>query len=749
MGIITKLESGGLPSNLGTRPQIMTVNPQGPMTQVFNDYVFRKSSGEFYESLREGIPIIDAAIRRLISLNGTIKIIGDNAAIVKELEDFCLAVPVNDTQKGIHAFLENFSNETFEQGFSISEFVATKDLKDISGLRVADSKQIIYRRNKAGKAEPWYRYSNVGMYGPVYKDPAQLVDKILNAPYGYMVPYDGWNEVKLNPSNVFYNSINNENSDPYGVSIMRSMEFVSQILMTIQNSIKSNYERYGDPSYHMHYTSSKGGDDTKYQAQRVAMEEAFVTVIDAKRRGRSGDFTTAGSKDSTVDIKVIGADNQVLESEIPLRHVLEQIVAKTNLPSWMLGLYWSTTERMATLEIEAALQDAKIRQLAMYPEFIRLFSTYLSMRGHKWKTITTSIDKPGDWGFVFETPNLRDMVAKAQARFLNAQADMYDSQYGPGAEGAQGSYSGKSYRGHQARIILKESAKGSTSSHGACGCPKKHTQDGLLNRCKENTRRIPYPELDEVEREYEADLVEETDKLQDRIFDILKLTDTVVKSIGRGSYPAKVSRGKQEEPPAIEPFTFTEEQRAAVYAAIAVFTQSWNPATDPDEILDWHYGRSYSLGLLRAAESLGTDQPVLNIINNSKIYEGLVKDGFTLVKKGTTREITTKVIAEMEAQMLAGTNSRHVADVLSKVFDNANDNWERLARSEMAMAAETAKIDEFKAEGVDKMHYYAAFDACPICLPLEGDYDINDVPLPVRDTHPRCYCTLGPVVTEG
>ena len=293
------------------------------------------------------------------------------------------------------------------------------------------------------------------------------------------------------------------------------------------------------------------------------MEEAFITVIDAKRRGRSGDFVTAGSKDSEVNIKVIGADNMIIESEIPLRHVLEQIVSKTNLPSWMLGLYWSTTERMATLEIESALQDAKIRQLAMYPEFIRLFSTYLTMRGHKWKTVTTSIDKPGDWGFVFETPNLRDMVAKAQARFLNAQADMYDNQYGSGAEGAEGSYSGKSHRGTKSPLILRGYAyKGRTSSHETCSCHKGHTKEGHFSSCKENTRRIPYPELDQVEREYEADLVEETGKLQDIIFDILKLTDNVVKSIGRGSYPAKVSRRKQEEPPAVEPFTFTEEQRA-------------------------------------------------------------------------------------------------------------------------------------------------------------------------------------------
>lgn len=744
MGIITRLESGSLPSNLGTRPQIMTVNPQGPMTQTFNNYVFRKSSGEFYESLREGIPIIDAAIRRLISLNGTIKIIGDNAAIVKELEDFCMAVPVNDTQKGIHAFLENFSNETFEQGFSISEFVATKDLKDISGLRVADSKQIIYRRNKAGKAEPWYRYSNTGIYGPVYKDPSQLVDKILNAPYGYTVPYDGWNEVKLNPSNVFYNSINNENSDPYGVSIIRSMEFVSQILMTIQNSMKSNFERFGDPSYHMHYKSSKGGDDAKYEVQRQAMEEAFVTVIDAKRHGRSGDFVTAGSKDSEVNIKVIGSDNKIIDAKIPLRHVLEQLVAKTNLPAWMLGLYWSTTERMATLEIEAALQDAKIRQLAMYPEFLRLFSTYLAMRGHKWKTVTTSIDKPGDWGFVFEIPNLRDMEARARANFLDAQAEMVRGQAAPA-----GRPSGKSHRAPGTPLIVRGSAyKGRTSSHGDCGCHKGHKQDKSLSNCKENTCRILYPELDEVGREYEADLVEGTGELQDIIFDILKLKDNVVKTTGRGSYPVKVSRGKNEEPPTIELFTFTEEQRAAVYVAIDVFIQSWSPATDPDEILDLYYGRSYSLGLLRAAESLGTEQPVLNIINNSKIYDGLVRDGFKLIKKDTTREITTKVIIEIEAQMLAGTNSTHVAYVLSKVFDNANDNWEQLARLEIAMVAEMATIDEFKAEGKKRMHYYAASDSCPICLRLEGDYNIEDVPLLVNETHPWCYFTLGPVVTE-
>src|SRR5574337_1312634 len=83
-------------TRISTASKISNNPAQGWMTTWFNNYYMRKISGDFYEILREGIPIIDSAIRRLISLNGTIKIIGDNGALVRELEDFCLNVPVND-----------------------------------------------------------------------------------------------------------------------------------------------------------------------------------------------------------------------------------------------------------------------------------------------------------------------------------------------------------------------------------------------------------------------------------------------------------------------------------------------------------------------------------------------------------------------------------------------------------------------------------------------------------------------------
>ncbi len=403
---------------VATEPQISAGAPQGMLTSWFNQFVFRKVDGYFYEALREGIPIFDAAIRRLISLNGTIKIIGDNAPLVKELEDFCLNVPVNDMQKGIHAFKENSENEVFEQGFAISEFIANAARDDIDRLLVADSKNIIFHRNEAGRAEPWYRWGYP--LTPRYDMPADIIREIMTARYGHVMSYNGVNEVKLNLDNKLYFSINNENQDPYGVSIFRSTEFVSQIMVTLQNSMKNVAERFGDPSYHVHLAAAAG--DKNLADRKTAITNEFNTIITAKRQGQSGDFFTAAGPNSTVTVNAIGPSGQVISYDIPLRHVLEQIVAKTSLPAWMLGIYWSTTERMATLEVEVVLADAKIRQAAMTPEYLRLFSNFLKLRGRTWKSVTTSLDKPGDWGFILEVPNVRDMVMQAQAEFLSAEA---------------------------------------------------------------------------------------------------------------------------------------------------------------------------------------------------------------------------------------------------------------------------------------------------------------------------------------
>ena len=66
-----------------------------------------------------------------------------------------------------------------------------------------------------------------------------------------------------------------------------------------------------------------------------------------RESGQVKDFVAVGD----VDIKVIGADNQALDTQVPVRQMLEQIVAKLGLPPFILGLSWSTTERMSAAAV--------------------------------------------------------------------------------------------------------------------------------------------------------------------------------------------------------------------------------------------------------------------------------------------------------------------------------------------------------------------------------------------------------------
>ena len=52
------------------------------------------------------------------------------------------------------------------------------------------------------------------------------------------------------------------------------------------------------------------------------------------KNGSVRDFVAVGD----VDIRAIGADNQILDSEVPVRQILEQLIARTGIPPFMIGL---------------------------------------------------------------------------------------------------------------------------------------------------------------------------------------------------------------------------------------------------------------------------------------------------------------------------------------------------------------------------------------------------------------------------
>ena len=653
--------------------QLRPNDGQGPYTKFFANYIARKVEPTFYEFLREAIPVMDAAINRLVSLDGHLIVTGENDALVEEIQEWFYNVPVNDIQKGIQAFHQNFSNEAFEQGFSLGEYVTNKSRTDIEQLRVADSKYIKFKRNAA---------SGLDIYQKADNDP-------------------DWR--KLNPSPLLYFSINNENQNPYGTPLFRSCEFVAKVLATMHNSLLNVWERFGDPSYSIIYkTSRKDGNDLV--ARRQTIQDEFNTAIRAKREGKSADFVRAIDQNSEIAIDIIGANGQVLEMDVPARHVLEQIVAKSGLPSWMVGMHWSTTERLSDNEAEMLLADISTRQAAKMPYFYNLIRTLLLLRGRTWKK--------GDWKLEWAQVNLKDVMKQAQARFMNAQADMYDRQLAGSTLPNQGSR-GQGFKDSRGKLL-------ELNCHGE----------------KELNRPTPWPELDKVETEYEDRLKSDCASLKDRIMTILKLS----------SIPGQQS-AKDAPPDPLAAFTFTEEQRAAIMKALRDSINIYNP-DDPDSPVRWYYAQSYSLGLIQAVKLIGETRPILDIIKNKEIYDELCRSGFTLVKDDATRLITDRIMPEMQAQMIAGTNPRHVASRLETLFGDANSDWERLARTEMTTAAERAKLDEWKEWKMEKVDFDPAPDACPACQALAGEYPIDQCPVPGRNTHPRCRCSIRPPKSE-
>ena len=127
--------------------------------------------------------------------------------------------------------------------------------------------------------------------------------------------------------------------------------------------------------------------------------------------GAVKDFVAVGD----VQIKVIGADSPIMDSEIPVRQMLEQIVAKTGLPPFMLGLSWSSTERMSSQQADLLTSELEAYRRILTPVIEKICRMFLSRSGYsdavevQWSDITLQD----------EVDLSRAMLYKAQAESLN------------------------------------------------------------------------------------------------------------------------------------------------------------------------------------------------------------------------------------------------------------------------------------------------------------------------------------------
>ncbi len=307
---------------------------------------FPLSGGEsrIYYSLRQAIPIIDAAILKTVRLTGGFTLECESRQGQEILDFLTEKVPVGGNQMGLYCFLENYLEQLLTLGTAVGEIVT-----DVKGMPKAlfnsPLENVELKRNENG--------FDIDIY----------------------VTQQGMPEKLKRPELCLLSVLNPTPGELHGNSLLKGLPFVSSILLKIYECIGSNWERAGNLRYSVTYSPKNDALDKAYakdRAQQIAKEWSNAMKGDEIR-----DFVAVGD----VQIKVIGADSPILDSNVPVRQLLEQIVAKTALPPFMLGLSWSSTERMSSAQADALTSELESYRRVLTPVIIKICTTFLRARG--------------------------------------------------------------------------------------------------------------------------------------------------------------------------------------------------------------------------------------------------------------------------------------------------------------------------------------------------------------------------------
>ena len=337
------------------------------------------SEERIYRQMRQAIPVLDAAVGKLVRLSGGFSVECKNEEAQRKLENFLATVPCGRGQSGIDSFLGAYLDSLLTYGRAIGEMVvANGKLRavcwgDVTELEVQEGESVldtvIWGKDEKGMMRP--------------------------------LPYQQL---------LLFTTMNPEPENPYGVSMFRGMPFLADILMRIYNAIGTNWDRAGNIRYSVICKGGENLDPAVVQERGRQVAAEWAKAMEDVKNGTVRDFVAVGD----VEIKVIGGEAPILDSEVPVRQILEQLVAKTGLPPFLLGLNWSTTERMSTQQADLLTSELWALRRTVEPAVAKICRTYLALEG---------LDPRVEihWNDI----SLQDITEEAKADLYMAQAAKY------------------------------------------------------------------------------------------------------------------------------------------------------------------------------------------------------------------------------------------------------------------------------------------------------------------------------------
>ena len=335
-----------------------------------------------YREMREAIPVLDAAVGKMVRLCGGFTVKCRSAEAQQRLERFLHEVPCGRGQVGMDSFLSGYLDSLLTYGRAVGEMVvAGGKLRavcwgDVTALEAQEGENsletVLWGMDEHGRMRP--------------------------LPYQHL---------------LLFTTMHPEPAHPYGVSMFRGMPFLADILLKIYNTIGSNWERAGNIRYSVICKGDENMDPAAAQERGKQVAAEWARAMEDGKNGTVRDFVAVGD----VEIRVIGGEAPILDSQVPVRQILEQLVAKTGLPPFLLGLNWSTTERMSTQQADILTSELWALRRTVEPAMRKVCRTFLALEG---------LDDRFE--ILWDDISLQDITQEAQAELYKAQAEKYRSE---------------------------------------------------------------------------------------------------------------------------------------------------------------------------------------------------------------------------------------------------------------------------------------------------------------------------------
>lgn len=351
-----------------------------------------EQENRLFDQIRQAVPIVDASINKIIRLVGGFTVNCSNGDGQRELDEFCKNIQVGASSVGLEQFLYCYLDNLLTYGNAAGEMIPLRSGDGIGALYNIPLTDILVKESE----------------NPTHMDLFSYPDGVTPAPVEH-------------PERILFSALNPAAGQLKGRSLLSGLPFVSSVLLNIYQSIGQNFERMGNLRFAVTY-KPQGGVDGTY-AREIAQDMANQWADTMRDSGQVKDFIAVGD----VDIRVIGADNQVIDTQVPVRQMLEQIIAKLGLPPFILGLSWSTTERMSQQQAEILASELESYREILTSVILRVCRYHLNLKGLggkisvKWKNIS-----------------ITDEVEQARAQLLSMQAKQIEAALNGGQMEGEG-----------------------------------------------------------------------------------------------------------------------------------------------------------------------------------------------------------------------------------------------------------------------------------------------------------------------